>query len=117
MVESEWLGVIASWAAQQPEIARVALYGSRITGHSHSTGHPCRPESDLDVAVEVTATLNSLGVESCDARGNWICCHERWRQRLQQQLPIAVDLRPIWHDDGVTGPAVIEHGIEIYRRR
>lgn len=116
IVDDEWVDVIASWAAQQPEITRVALYGSRITGQSHSTGQPCRPESDLDVAIEVTSTVNSFGVESCDALENWIFCQKRWREQLQEQLPIAVDLRPIWHDDGATGPAVIEHGIEIFRR-
>lgn len=117
MVDGEWVDVIATWAARQPAIARVALYGSRITGRSHSTGRPCQPGSDLDVAIEVVATLNESGGEEGDALGNWICFRERWGEQLQPLLPIAVDLRPIWDDDGVTGAAVMDHGIEIYRRR
>ena len=116
MVDGEWVKLIADWAAEQPEIVRAALYGSRITGYSHSSGRPCLPSSDLDLAIEVVATLDPFGRERCNAYANWVFRHEKWREQLRERLPIQIDLRPIWHDDGVTGPAVEEHGIEIYRR-
>lgn len=80
------------WAAKHSEIARVIVYGSRARGDY-------RPESDLDVAVELSAT--SQGEEPFVI---WISEASKWTSELSPSLPWPLDLQ--WRDRSGETPTV-----------
>ena len=73
--------VVAEWAATQPLVLRAWLFGSRVRGEE-------RPDSDIDVAIEVQA----LPTDS-DAYTTFACESDLLRASLQALLPIKVDLQ------------------------
>lgn len=80
---------LKSWAVRHPEITRVIVYGSRARGDH-------RPDSDLDVAVEIE---KSKWQESPFAI--WLTSTAAWQRELEPKLPWPLDLQ--WHDpDGET---------------
>ena len=68
---------LESWAEQEPSIARIWLYGSRITARA-------RPDSDIDVAIALLAPCD----EAAYAR-----TLQRFRRRVQAMTKLHVDLR------------------------
>lgn len=87
--KSSIVATLCEWAAKHPEIARVIIYGSRARGDH-------RPESDLDVAVELNQT--SVGEAPFVT---WISDAAKWTSELSPSLPWPLDLQ--WHDtDGET---------------
>lgn len=83
---------LRQWAATHLEIARVVIFGSRARGDH-------RPDSDLDVAVE-------LGRSRWDEAplAIWITSAETWRRELAPNLPWPVDLQ--WNDNSGETPLV-----------
>jgi predicted nucleotidyltransferase len=90
--KQDLISALKAWAVHHPEIARVIVYGSRARGDH-------RPESDLDVAVELE---ESQWQESPFTI--WMTSGTRWQRELAPLLPWALDLQ--WHDRGDETPTV-----------
>lgn len=81
--------VLVSWAQATPNVRRVWLFGSRVKG-TH------RPDSDLDVAVEIDAVGNDE-----TPFDTWVGEAAGWKSQLQLRITAALDLQ--WFDpDGST---------------
>lgn len=97
---------IVAWAQDQSIIRRVYLFGSRSRGDH-------RPDSDLDLAIELFG-------RNLEARyGSWGAIDEELLQEIQQLLPYVVQLE--WYDPeekllGTVGPAVRNDGILLFER-
>jgi predicted nucleotidyltransferase len=100
--------VIQAWALSWPSVSRVWIFGSRARADH-------RPDSDLDIAVEVTP---SAGDESSDA--TWMMDSGPHVARLKaalSHLPYEIDVENVnFEADQVVGPSVKEHGIQLYER-
>jgi predicted nucleotidyltransferase len=83
-IESRTLEAIAAWAGTHDKVRRVWVVGSRARGTA-------RPESDLDIAVELEPTPD--GDETLP---EWVANAEAWRDELQQRVEPKVDLQ--WVD-------------------
>jgi len=75
---------IAKWAASKPIIKRVFIFGSRARGDH-------RPDSDLDVAVELDST-EFEGADESGGLATWMFESPGWKQELQRLSPYAVQL-------------------------
>jgi len=96
-IGSEVTDAIARWAATNPYIRRVWVYGSRAKG-TH------RPDSDIDIAVELEPVADSE-----EALTVWMAHAGAWRWQLQSGISPKVDLE--WFDpDGTT--RVVEAGLD-----
>lgn len=84
--------VLAEWAHTHPEISRAIVYGSRARGDN-------RPDSDLDVAVELDG-----GSQDESLLAIWITSAGQWRDELQPRLSWSLDLQ--WHDLAGETPTV-----------
>jgi uncharacterized protein len=93
-----------SWSESKPFVRRTWIYGSRTNGTA-------KPESDLDVAIEISPVGNDE-----DAHTSWVSEAARWRAELQPLLPDhALHLQ--WYDESnreVWSGA--NEGIQIYQR-
>ena len=88
---------IAAWAATKREIDQVWLFGSRVTGRSFHENGPPKPESDLDLAIELDDDVLreiSPNDETPYARSffSWQGQEERWKAELGQISPWRVQL-------------------------
>lgn len=72
--------VLRDWAQANVCIRRVWIFGSRARGEG-------RPDSDIDVAVEIDA----VGRDEL-AQNSWMELSPRWRQQLGQALSAPLDL-------------------------
>jgi uncharacterized protein len=87
---------VARWAAENPDVRRVWVFGSRAKD-TH------RPDSDIDIALE----LEPVG-DSEETLTRWIVNSDLWRSQLQGRIDAKVDLE--WFDpDGST--RTIEAGL------
>ena len=106
--------IVARWAKEQPEIARVLLFGSRVRGRTKD-GEALRPGygpgcSDLDVAVEL---IDDPSRQALERRVNVL---HRWRPALQATLPVRAQLEVLDHENEYVSAAVAECSQQIYRR-
>ena len=87
--EDDFRNRAAEWAERQPRVRRLWMFGSRAKGNP-------RPDSDLDIAVEIEPVPDSE-----ETLPYWITCWERWQSELQRKTEYPVDLD--WFDpDGST---------------
>ena len=77
------ISAIREWAAKNPRIGEVRLFGSRAKGTS-------RPDSDVDLAVTI------IGKPSEDAFTIYICTVDEWRRELTELLGLSAQLE--WFD-------------------
>ncbi|MFP5076594.1 nucleotidyltransferase domain-containing protein [Rhizobium sp. YIM 134829] len=98
----EQLAAIHEWAAQNPLVVAVHLFGSRIRGNA-------RPDSDLDVAVD-------LGFGE-DVGVTWWIHKDAWDAELSAatHLTVSVELYHARMNREVYG-YVADCGFEAYRR-
>jgi predicted nucleotidyltransferase len=75
---------LADWAARNPKVRRVWVFGSRARG-TH------RPDSDIDIAVELEPVADSE-----ETLLVWLANSEQWRSQLQDRISLPVDLE--WFD-------------------
>ena len=75
---------LSDWAEHNPKVRRVWVFGSRAQG-TH------RPDSDLDIAVELEPVADSE-----ETLLVWLANSERWRTQLQERISLPVDLE--WFD-------------------
>lgn len=104
LIPPEWVATLRAWAERERLIEALYVFGSRATGAA-------RPDSDLDIAVLLCGSENT---RLC----NWIENGNRWETELRSLLPVEVDLDLGDPDlcEHIVGPAVVQHGVEIYRR-
>ncbi len=72
-------GRIARWAISEPLVLRVWIFGSRVRGDN-------RPDSDLDVAIELDAMDESGGLAT------WMLRTSHWAAELQALAPWKIHL-------------------------
>jgi predicted nucleotidyltransferase len=85
--------VLARWAAQHPEVHRIYIFGSRARGDH-------RPDSDLDIAVELVENLDESG-----GLAAWMTeLKPAWLPEVQALLPFKIDFQRY----GSTTPTVAE---------
>lgn len=87
--------LIAEWARMNPRIKRVFVFGSRARSEN-------RPDSDLDVAVE----LDRSSLKGDDESGGiltWMDEEAEWKEELQRLVPFTVHLEQL---AGESTPAV-----------
>jgi uncharacterized protein len=75
---------IVAWASQKPLVMRVFIFGSRARGDH-------RPDSDLDVAVELDPR-EFQGVDDSGGVATWMFESEGWKEELQALVPHKVQL-------------------------
>lgn len=102
------IATLRDWAACQPAIWRVYLFGSRIRGMTKEGG-PVRPDSDLDMAVE-------LMPEIVDTFGAWMERVETWREQLALLSPFKVQLEALDAETPNVRRYVEEGGLLIFDR-
>lgn len=72
------------WAAAKPEIARLHVFGSRVRG-INKDGGPVRPDSDLDIGIELAPTIENK-------TDFWMHDTVAWRRDLAALIPYPVHL-------------------------
>lgn len=87
---------VAKWARSKPIVMRVYLFGSRVRGDH-------RPDSDLDIAVELVPDLDESG-----GLATWMHEKKEWIEELKALIPLKLQLER-YHP--VQTPTVVK-GIE-----
>ena len=108
------LPILRQWAAESDFVQRLWVYGSRVPG----SRRPPRPDSDLDVAIEVVHTALS------NHYAWWLCDHKAWREDLNTRIPLEIHLThyhpdiPYDHpvEDGNVKREVDRYGYLVYDR-
>lgn len=83
---------VAKWAGTQPLVRKAYLFGSRVRG-TH------RPDSDLDVAVEVFALPGDSSPFT-----TWTGEAQRLKASIAGVVPVVIDLD--WYGDEVETPRI-----------
>jgi predicted nucleotidyltransferase len=68
------------WARQKPLIKRVFVFGSRVRGDH-------RPDSDIDIAVELDPN-HFQGVDESGGLATWMFETEAWKDELHRLLQL-----------------------------
>ena len=103
-VPAAWRFLIREWAARQPRVAAIYVFGSRAKLKHHA-------DSDIDLAVIMDGC--SVGEQSA----NWMFRHDDALSSGELMLPVRVDMWPALESDEKVMPAVREHGRLLYERR
>ena len=99
----EHINAVATWGERTPDVLEVRLFGSRIYGQE-------RPDSDLDVAIRLRASL-----DECDGYATFAFRAPAWRRLLESCVPWRVDLQLLAHgSDNVASYAA--SGITVFCR-
>lgn len=103
---------LSGWAGRQPLVGRVWLFGSRVRGDH-------RPDSDLDVAIELDLPADPAGDDGLHpAAAVWMYDTEGWAEELRALTGLVIDLQ---HLDGHHSPTiqagVAEAGLLVYCKR
>jgi predicted nucleotidyltransferase len=97
------LAALLDWAERTPAIRRVLVFGSRAKGTA-------RPDSDLDLAVDLDPTDGDALAELIVNRG-------KWREELTRKLGLTVkDIYPAGDPSFVAHAAIAEHGVVVFER-
>jgi predicted nucleotidyltransferase len=75
---------LVRWAHDKPFVKRLYIFGSRARGNH-------RPNSDLDIAVELDAEF-LLNVDESGGLTTWIHGNRKWKQELEGMLSYTVQL-------------------------
>jgi len=102
-VPIDWIEAINCWAADQPRMLAVYVFGSRAKG-TH------RPDSDIDLAVVMD------GETEGEQHANWIFIESESRSTRQLILPVHTDIHVALESNKTVMPAVVDHGIKVYER-
>ena len=76
---------INKWASLEPLVQRAWFYGSRAK-------NTCKPESDLDIAIELDQT-SIPGRDDSDGWSTFIHVKEEWKSKLNETMPFELDLQ------------------------
>lgn len=76
--------MVSTWARGKPLVKRVYLFGSRVRGDN-------RPESDIDIAVELDPSA-FRGADESGGLATWMFEAQAWREELKQLIPMKIQL-------------------------
>jgi predicted nucleotidyltransferase len=82
---TEMQALLSTWAAERPLVNRLWLFGSRVRGDH-------RPDSDVDVAVELDMSV-AKGVDESGGMATWAFDTKLWKPELELLLLKVVDLQ------------------------
>ena len=105
-----WIDILRAWAAAEPRVVRVWIFGSRATGRRRS-----KPDAtstpDLDVAYELVQVLPDETPYTAAFYRD-----QGWKASLQKLLPVTLDLQYAMTDgpDAKVPAWVKDHGVLIY---
>jgi predicted nucleotidyltransferase len=77
--------LLSTWAAKKPLINRLWLFGSRVR-EEH------RPESDLDIAIELDVSA-AKGLDDSGGIATWMFDTKTWKPELELLVLEVVDLQ------------------------
>jgi predicted nucleotidyltransferase len=100
MVLQKWGFLLCNFV---PFYFAINIYGSRIKGNY-------RPDSDLDIAVEIIPDYGS------DILSTWIEFSDIWEIELQELLPYKVDLQLLDKDSPTIQKGVDDSSVLVYVR-
>ena len=81
----ERISTLRGWASSQPLVGMLYAFGSRVRGTS-------RPDSDLDVAVELDPTA-AVGNSSIGQLDTWLGDTAHWKEQLTAATGVVIDLQ------------------------
>jgi predicted nucleotidyltransferase len=94
MDTTEIRDTLSRWAAGKPLVGRLWIFGSRARGDH-------RPESDIDVAIELDLSA-AHGVDESGGLATWMSDTKGWDEELEALLPFEVDLEQFRGSDTPT---------------
>jgi predicted nucleotidyltransferase len=101
--------VVTEWGQGEPLVLRVWMYGSRAKGTA-------RPDSDLDLAVELDPEVFQRNDPVSGGLATWWAEDDRWEEELDARIHLSVHLQWYGPNDVRVGPAVREYGILLYEK-
>jgi len=111
--------VVSQWAANEPLIRRIYLYGSRARGDH-------RPNSDIDLAIFYNVDLEILSYYRGNVpiaqkmhnarRGTWNENAASWVAALEARLPVRVHIESVERTFKRVWPSLKQCRILLYRR-
>ena len=96
---------INQWASSFPSIRRVWLYGSRVKGNA-------RPDSDLDVAVEI----DPQAFRGQQPFVYWMFESTTMKTTLASLIDVAPQVQQYHATESEVFSAVADHGILVYEK-
>ena len=82
---AEMKDLLFAWAAEKPLVKRLWLFGSRVRGDH-------RPDSDVDVAIELDMSA-AKGLDESGGTAAWAFDTGSWKPELDCLLSLVVDLQ------------------------
>ena len=82
-VDHKIVDTISGWAAQEPAVLEIYVFGSRVRGRGKDGG-PVRHDTDLDIAIRME--LPPLD-EPAERQSHWAAFKEKARASLSPQIP------------------------------
>lgn len=109
MEVSEVAKVISNWASGKSLVKRVHIFGSRVR-RDH------RPDSDIDIAVELD--LEALeGTDESGGLATWMFETKGWKEELECLIPLKVQLERYHPDQTPTvGKGLAESSQIVYEK-
>jgi hypothetical protein len=104
---------VQGWARSRKNVLKAWLLGSRITGTSHDSGEPFRPDSDWDVAIQLDGPTGE------ERKSRWFKMISSAQDQLEELTGWRVhvgDCDFAFYPDAPTAEAVTAHGVLIYDR-
>ena len=77
--------IIGDWAKEQRLVGRIWVFGSRARSEE-------RPDSDVDIAIELDLSA-SKGSDESGGFATWSFDCRSWATELQERLPFKVDVQ------------------------
>jgi predicted nucleotidyltransferase len=77
--------LLSTWAVGKPLVNRLWLFGSRVRGEH-------RPDSDIDVAIELDMSV-AKGADESGGFATWAIDTKPWKPELELLLSTVVDLQ------------------------
>lgn len=109
MEVSEVAKVISAWAREKPLIKRIHLFGSRVRGDH-------RPDSDIDIAVELDPDVFQ-GVDESGGLATWMFEAKGWKRELEEFIYLKIQLERYHVDQTPTiGKALAQSSQIVYEK-
>jgi predicted nucleotidyltransferase len=102
---------VAEWAATEPLIRRVYLYGSRAKGSA-------RPDSDIDLAILFKSDPSIVAEQRGDMfQARWFTWEDhnpRWHADLSRRFSVPVHLKRPQRSNRIVRPALKSCRLRLY---
>ncbi len=98
--------ILRTWAIKKPLINRIFLYGSRIAGNN-------KPESDLDIAIELDSK-EFRDKDKSDGDATWIEVSDDWKEELEAIINCEVDLEKLDSNTPTVRAGIKKSGVLVF---